>query len=199
MVASAVVHIDARDHLLGRLASVVAKELLAGQHVVVVRCDELCVSGSIVRNRVKYAQTRQKKMNTNPGKGPFTHKGPAKIFWRCVRGMVNQKTDRGQAAMGRLSTFEGIPHPYDKVKRMVVPCALRVLRLKPGRNFTVLGDLANSVGWKHQELLKKLEAKRKVKAEAFYVKSKASAALKRKATEAADTTKVDAVLAAAGY
>ncbi len=38
--------IDGRDHLLGRLASVVAKELLAGQKVVIVRCDEVCVSGS---------------------------------------------------------------------------------------------------------------------------------------------------------
>ena len=38
--------IDGRDHLLGRLASVVAKELLAGQKVIIVRCDEVCVSGS---------------------------------------------------------------------------------------------------------------------------------------------------------
>jgi large subunit ribosomal protein L13Ae len=38
--------IDGRDHLLGRLASVVAKELLAGQKVVIVRCDQMVVSGS---------------------------------------------------------------------------------------------------------------------------------------------------------
>lgn len=38
--------IDGRDHLLGRLASIVAKELLAGQKVVIVRCDEMVVSGS---------------------------------------------------------------------------------------------------------------------------------------------------------
>ena len=38
--------IDGRDHLMGRLASVVAKELLAGQKVVVVRCDEIVISGS---------------------------------------------------------------------------------------------------------------------------------------------------------
>ena len=33
----------------------------------------------------------------------------------------------------RMQVFEGIPPPYDKQKRMVVPGALRVLRLKPGR------------------------------------------------------------------
>jgi len=38
--------IDCRDHLLGRLASIVSKELLAGQKVVLVRCDEMVISGS---------------------------------------------------------------------------------------------------------------------------------------------------------
>jgi len=38
--------IDGRDHLLGRLASIVAKELLAGQKVVIVRCEQMVISGS---------------------------------------------------------------------------------------------------------------------------------------------------------
>lgn len=37
--------IDGRGHLLGRLASIVAKELLNGQKVAVVRCEELMISG----------------------------------------------------------------------------------------------------------------------------------------------------------
>merc|ERR1719476_190606 len=162
--------IDGRDHLLGRLASIVAKELLAGQKVVITRCEEVCISGSLVRNRVKYAQFRRKRMNTNPRKGPFHFKSPARIVWRTIRGMVHQKTARGQAAIGRLSTFEGIPHPYDKMKRKVVPAALRVMRLKPTREYTVLGDLANSVGWKHQELVDRLEDKRRAKSEVYYQK-----------------------------
>jgi large subunit ribosomal protein L13Ae len=50
--AMAPIIVDGRDHLLGRLASVVAKELLSGKHVVIVRCDEMVVSGSMVRNKV---------------------------------------------------------------------------------------------------------------------------------------------------
>jgi large subunit ribosomal protein L13Ae len=46
MVLTKTMIIDGRDHLLGRLASVVAKELLAGQTIVIVRCDEIAVSGS---------------------------------------------------------------------------------------------------------------------------------------------------------
>ena len=140
-------------------------------------------------------------MNTNPGRGPFHFKGPAKMVWRTIRGMVHQKSKRGQEALSRLSTFEGIPHPYDKMKRKVVPAALRVLRLKPIRDFTVLGDLADSVGWKHKDLLKKLEEKRKIKAAAFFEKKKAKQQLRAKAEEAAavDLAKVNAVLEASGY
>uniref|UniRef100_A0A7S2DZL3 60S ribosomal protein L13a n=1 Tax=Helicotheca tamesis TaxID=374047 RepID=A0A7S2DZL3_9STRA len=193
--------VDGRDHLLGRLASVVAKELLSGQKVVIVRCDQVCISGSLVRNKVKYAQFRKKRMNTNPSKGPYHFKSPAKMVWRTIRGMCHQKTARGQEALARLSTFEGIPHPYDKKKRQVIPAALRVMRLKPSRNYTVLGELANAVGWKHQDLLKRLEDKRKVRAAAFYEKKKAKTQLREKAEKAAagELAKVNEVLEASGY
>ncbi len=59
--------------------------------------------------------------------------------------MVPHKTKRGAAALERLKTFEGIPPPYDKVKRMVVPDALKVLRLQHGHKSCQLGDLAKSV------------------------------------------------------
>ena len=38
--------IDGKGHLLGRLASVVAKELLNGQSIVVVRSEQIFVTGS---------------------------------------------------------------------------------------------------------------------------------------------------------
>ena len=199
MVAQNTILVDARDHMYGRLASVVAKELLAGQSIVIVRCEELVISGSMVRNEVKWAQFRKKKMNTNPGRGPFHFRAPAKMFWRSVRGMIPHKTDRGAAALARLSTFEGIPHPFDKQKRQVVPGALRAVRLKPGRKFTVIGDLAAKVGWKHKDLLARLEDKRKVKSAAFWEKSKAGKALKRKAVEESDLGAVNKVLVASGY
>lgn len=201
MVLEKPILIDCRDHLLGRLASVVAKELLAGQKVILVRCEEMVISGSLVRNQTKYAQFRNKRMNTNPRRGPFHFKSPARIVWRTIRGMVHQKTARGAAAIGRLSTFEGIPHPYDKMKRQVIPAALRVVRLKPGRKYTKMGDLAHNVGWKHKELVDSLEDKRRAKAEVYFLKKKASAALKEKAEAAVagDLAKVNEVLSAAGY
>jgi large subunit ribosomal protein L13Ae len=52
--------------------------------------------------------------------------------------MTPHKTARGAAALERLKLYEGIPPPYDRKKRMVVPEALRVLRLKPGRKYCTI-------------------------------------------------------------
>ena len=38
--------IDGKGHLFGRLASVVAKQLLSGKKIVIVRCEEIVISGS---------------------------------------------------------------------------------------------------------------------------------------------------------
>ncbi|THU54345.1 hypothetical protein C4D60_Mb10t24120 [Musa balbisiana] len=41
--------VDPCHHMLGRLASILAKELLNGQQVVVVRCEDICLSGGLAR------------------------------------------------------------------------------------------------------------------------------------------------------
>jgi len=177
-----VVVIDCAGHLLGRLASTLAKELLSGQKVVCVRTEELNISGSLFRNKLIFGKFLQHRGSTKPARGPFHFRSPARILWRTIRGMVNHKKKRGQAALERLKVFEGVPHPYDRVKKVVVPGALRVLRLKPGRKFCRLGDLSSQVGWSHNDLVKRLEAKRKVKAFAWYQTKKQLNRLRTTAT-----------------
>lgn len=87
-------------------------------------------------------------------------------------GMLPHKIARGAAALAKLTVKEGIPTEYATKKRVVVPSALRVTRLKPGRDFTHLGHLCHEIGWKHWELIKRLEAARKSKSEAFYATKK---------------------------
>ena len=91
-----------------------------------------------------------------------------------VRQALEAQGVSGAAALERLKVFEGIPAPYDKTKRVVVPAALRVTHLKPGRDFTHLGQLCHEVGWKHWELIKRLEEARKQKSAAFYTEKKAA-------------------------
>ena len=90
--------------------------------------------------------------------GPFHFRAPSRIFYKTVRGMIPHKTARGAAAMERLKVFEGVPPPYDKKKRMVVPQALRVLRLKPGRKYCTVGRLSHEVGWKYQDVVARFVA-----------------------------------------
>merc|ERR1712165_329449 len=160
--------IDGKGHLMGRLASIVAKNILNGNKVVVVRTEAINMSGNFYRNKLKYLKFLKLRCNVKPTRGPFHFRAPSKIFWRTVRGMVAHKTERGKDALKRLQTFEGVPPPYDKKKKMVIPSALKVLRLKQNRKFCSLGRLSHEVGWKYQDIVATLEAKRKVKGEAFY-------------------------------
>ena len=130
---------------------------------------------------MKFLQFLRKRTNTNPKRGPIHYRSPARMIWRVIRGMIPHKTKRGAAAMERLKVFEGIPHPYDKVKRAVIPAALKVLRANPTRKFTRLGDLSTEMGWQHDELITKLETKRKAKSAVFHARQKALIALKAKA------------------
>ena len=84
--------------------------------------------------------------------------------------MCPHKTKRGKASLERLKVFEGIPAPYDKIKRVVVPSAMRDLKLKPRRAFCELSRISHEVGWKYQDVVATLEAKRKVKSNLYYVK-----------------------------
>jgi len=181
--------IDGRGHLLGRLASYVAKDLLNGQRIVVVRCEEINKSGSLFRNKLARRVQISRHINTNHRRG-FKHwKAPSRIFWKVVRGMLPHKTPLGTAALGRLRVFEGIPFPYDHKKRMVVPDALKCLRLKKHRAYCRLGDLAAQTGWKRNELVATLEAKRKVKSAKFHELKKRKVAARAKA--AGDKTVAD--------
>ncbi|KAK7811047.1 hypothetical protein U0070_010206 [Myodes glareolus] len=99
--------------------------------------------------------------------------------------MLPHKTKQGQAAPERLKVLDGIPPPYDKKKRMVVPAALKVVRLKTTRKFAYLGRLAHEVGWKYQAVTATLEEKRKErekeKAKIHYRKKKQLLRLRKQA------------------
>lgn len=191
--------IDARGHMLGRLASKVAKEIMRGQRVVVVRCEQLNISGSLFRNKLKWAEYIRKSNNTNPRRNFKHFRSPSRMFWRVVRGMLPHKTPKGKAALQHLKVFEGIPFPYDQKKRMVVPEALKVLRLKAHRKFCVLGDLASSSGWTKATLIVNLEEKRKAKSEKYYQIKQKKVVAKAKALGDKKVEKVNKELAAHGF
>ncbi|RWR84042.1 60S ribosomal protein L13a-4-like protein [Cinnamomum micranthum f. kanehirae] len=117
--------VDARHHMLGCLASIIAKELLNGQKVVVVRCEEICLSGGLVRKKMKSLRFLRKRMNTKPSHGPIHFRAPAKILWRTIRGACTAQGVRGSpftpghkyCLLGRLSSEVGWNY-YDIIKEL---------------------------------------------------------------------------------
>uniref|UniRef100_A0ABI7ZBJ2 60S ribosomal protein L13a n=1 Tax=Felis catus TaxID=9685 RepID=A0ABI7ZBJ2_FELCA len=87
---------------------------------------------------------------------------------------------RSSSCAARASTFLAISTETSK-KRMVVPAALKVVRLKPTRKFAYLGRLAHEVGWKYQAVTATLEEKRKEKAKIHYRKKKQLVRLRKQA------------------
>merc|ERR1711918_331521 len=95
-------------------------------------------------------------------------------------------TTRGALAMDRFKSFEGIPSPYDEKKRVVIPAALKCLRLENHRKYACLGDLSKMYRWKSSDVVKTLEAKRQVKSEEFYKAKMAELKEKSKAAKAVE-------------
>ena len=162
--------VDAKGHLLGRMASYVAKQLELGQKIVIVRCESALISGKLYRSKLNFMEYLNKRTNFNPTHGPIHQKSPAQIVFKCIKGMLNYKTARGAAALARLKCFNGCPLSMNCKKKMVIPDALKAARLAPRARFGVLGEVAKECGWTKKELLQEEEAKRLTKNHEWYVK-----------------------------
>ena len=79
---------------------------------------------------------------------------------RTIRGMLPYKTAKGEAALGRLKCFDGCPVSVNAKKKMVIPEALKAVRLQPRAKYSVLGNIAKECGWTKQDLISTVEAKR---------------------------------------
>ena len=156
----ALIVVDCKGHLMGRLASIVAKQLQLGQRIVLVRCEQTLISGKHYRNKLNFMDFLHKRTNTNPKKGPFHHVAPSRIMWRTIRGMLQYKTAKGEAALGRLKCCDGCPVSVNAKKKMVIPEALKAVRLQPRAKYSVLGNIAKECGWTKQDLISTVEAKR---------------------------------------
>lgn len=106
--------IDATDLILGRLASLVAKELLNGEEIVIVNADECAITGSKESILQKYRERRERKSIVNPRRhGPHYPRRPDGILRRAIRGMLPYKKDKGRRAFKRLRVYVGTPKEFE--------------------------------------------------------------------------------------
>jgi large subunit ribosomal protein L13Ae len=169
-----IIVVDMKDHVLGRAAAVIAKQLLLGKKVTAVRCEQITIAGTEIRNKIKYLNFLRKRKLTNPSKGPFHHRSPSDVFLRTVRGMLPRYTKRGQKALRALVAYEGIPKNVQRVgSPVVIPKAQRHACYRSERPYTILGNMCKHIGWKYSDVVTDLEAKRKEEASRHYAKKAA--------------------------
>ena len=104
---------NAEDKVLGRLASVVAKQLISAKkagedtRVIIVNAEKAIVSGK--RSSV-LSDYRAKYELNHARKGPFFPRMPDQILKRTVRGMLPyQKNSSGRSALKSLRVEIGTP------------------------------------------------------------------------------------------
>merc|ERR1712187_9039 len=190
-----------QQHLAGRLCATVATDLLRGNHVTVVRCEGIFITGNFYRNKLIMLEKLNHRTATNPKDGPFHYRAPSDMIFRMVRGMLPNKTGRGQRVHANLKCIDGCPSPYDHTKKFKIPAALRQVRSAPGRKIASLGRLCHEVGWKYQDVVARLEGKRLANAKVWHSHVQKKQAKRAQATKACakKTAKIDAELAAMGY
>lgn len=130
--------IDAKNAILGRLASHVAKQLLNGKEVVIVNSVDIIITGNPKQIVGKYLKRRRRG---SPQHGPFFPKKPDLIVRRTIRGML-PKTKKGRDAFKKLRVHISVPDDLKDKKMEKV--AIKGVRI----NSISLGELAKALGWK---------------------------------------------------
>ena len=135
--------LDAKNQILGRLASYVAKHALSGDSVIVLNAEKAVISGRR-KNIVEEAKRRlETRTLANQTTAPVHQRRPDLYFRRVVRGMLPWKKAKGKAAFHRVIVYMGIPEEYSGKAIVRVPDADAANLASP---YITLEDLATEIG-----------------------------------------------------
>jgi len=135
--------LDAKNQILGRFASYVAKQAIGGNKVIVLNAEKAVISGrrsSIVEKAKRRLETRTLGTQSH---APVHQRRPDLYFRRVVGGMLPWDKPKGRAAFHRVWIFMGIPQEYAGKDASRVPHA-DASRL--GCPYVTLEDLATEIG-----------------------------------------------------
>lgn len=135
--------IDAKDTILGRLGTYAAKQVLLGNKVDVINCEEAVVSG---RKHAILEDAMAKVHRKAPGKGPFFYRKPDMFVRRTIRGMLPFKIARGREAFKNLKCYIGVPESLKNEKALAIAKA-DVQKLHSA-DFLSVKDICKAAGGK---------------------------------------------------
>lgn len=134
---------DAKNQIMGRLASYAAQQALRGDSIIILNAEKAVISGRR-KNIVEEAKRRLKTRTlANQTTAPVHQRRPDLYLRRVIRGMLPWKKARGKAAFHRVLVFMGVPEEYSNKSPAKVPGA-DASRLSSA--YISLQDLASEIG-----------------------------------------------------
>jgi len=130
--------------ILGRLATIVAKEILLGEEVRVVNCEKVVISGDKFNTFALQLERRERK--AYPLKSAKLHRVSDRYVRRTIRGMLPWKTMRGKEAFKRVMCYKGIPAEF-REKELIVNDKASVSKL-PMLKYVTVGEVCRHIGGK---------------------------------------------------
>jgi len=101
--------IDGSNHIMGRLATHVAKELLNGEEVIIVNAENIVVTGRKEQILEDYKSRRDRGVKGRNRRGPYYPRMPDRMLKRTIRGMLPYQEPRGRIAFKKLKVYIGVP------------------------------------------------------------------------------------------
>ena len=133
--------VDARDCILGRVASQVAERALDGERIAVVNAERAVVTG----REEDVTETFRARREQGSDRGPMYPKRPDRILKRSVRGMLPYKRPRGREAFENVRVYLGDPYEGEQEGELLEDASLdRLSTIK----FVSLGELSERLGAK---------------------------------------------------
>lgn len=112
--------IDAKNKILGRIGTFVAKKALLGETIKIINCGDAVLTGD--RKKILAEYKRKRDMGTH-STGPFHHRMPERIVKRSIRGMLPYKQEKGLTAFKRIMCYRGVPEELKDTKLTEIPGA----------------------------------------------------------------------------
>ncbi len=135
--------INAENLILGRMATVIAKQALLGEKIDVINVEKAVITGKPAEILERY---KAKFRKGNALAGPYFKKHPEKLVKRAIRGMLPYKQEKGKKAFKSIRCYIGIPKELEGKKYDTIEKA-NIKNIKKTKYLTIK-EISKQLGWK---------------------------------------------------
>lgn len=137
--------IDAKDAVLGRLASKVSKKAKSGEELTIINSEEAIITGNKEQILKKYKQRYERG---SKDWGPHFPRVPDRIVKRTIKGMLPHKKEKGKKALNNIQVEMGKPKQIDieSAKNM----AKASEKTLASNRYVKIKEISKYLGWQNE-------------------------------------------------